>query len=175
MTTEWLHVMDDEGKTPLDRAFQSGHRAVADMMIQQERRDRTDAENPADTTPLHRAANLGLAAAVRSLIAFGTDPTVLDDETETALHKAVRSGHVEVVAVLLEHCNVNAASSLGMAPLHWAAATGNAQMVELLMGHGADPNLRNECMDGLTPLELAQHMEYQELTDLMGQGSGTMA
>ena len=42
------------------------------------------------------------------------------------------------------------------APLHEAAAHGNLEMIELLLAHGADPNLRDGSYDA-TPAGWAEH------------------
>ena len=66
MSGQWLHMMDAQGLTPLDRAFNSGHMALAELMLRQERLDSSEALK--GSTPLHRAAALGLNEAVQSQI-----------------------------------------------------------------------------------------------------------
>jgi len=167
--TVWLHTLDDSGKTPLDRAFGSGHMALAEMMLRQVRDDENAMERK--SPPMHRAAYLGLTDAVRSLLRLGTDPTQLDDLCETPLHKAVREGHIDTVEALLETCDVNAESNIGMTPLQWACVTGNREIVELLLGHGADPSKRDECIDGMTAIEMAQSLGYTEIAELIVGGA----
>jgi cytohesin len=157
--------MDAQGLTPLDRAFNSGHMALAEMMLRREKADQS--EGLRHSTPLHRAAYLGLHEAVKSLLSYGTDPVVCDQQRETPLHKAARQGHLDVATTLAPLSDVNTASADGMTPLHWACVTGNAEMVNLLLQHGADPDLRNEALDGLTPLDLADSMGYQHLMKLL--------
>ncbi|MBX3176515.1 MAG: ankyrin repeat domain-containing protein [Candidatus Hydrogenedentes bacterium] len=165
----WLHALDESGKTPLDRAFGSGHMALAEMMLRQVREDEKELEKKA--SPMHRAAYLGLTDAVQSLLRIGGDPTQVDSLNETPLHKAVREGHIATVAALLESCNVNAEGSMGMTPLHWACVTGNKDIVELLLTRGADPNKRDECIDGLTAAEMAEKLGYIEIVDLIRAGA----
>ena len=165
MKAVWLHTLDENGKTPLDRAFGSGHMALAEMMLRQVRDDEDELERKAP--PMHRAAYLGLTDAVQSLLRIGTDPTQLDDLSETALHKAVREGHIDTVSALLVTCDVNAESNIGMTPLHWACVTGNREIVELLLQHGADPNMRNEYIDGMTPANMAESLGYMEISDMI--------
>lgn len=168
MNNDWLRTMDKDGMTPLDRAFRSGHMAVAEFMLEQDREDR--AENLQGTNPLHRAACLGLTEAVRSLLGYGANPTTRDQYGENAMHKAARKGNLHVVEALAEVSDVNTKSSSGMTPLHWACLTGNAEVVRVLLQHGADPFLRNEAMDGLTPSDLATIMEYEDICQLLGAG-----
>lgn len=170
MKAVWLHTLDENGKTPLDRAFGSGHMALAEMMLRQVRDDEEELERKAP--PMHRAAYLGLTDAVQSLLRLGTDPSQLDDLSETALHKAVREGHLETVVALLETCDVNAESNIGMTPLHWACVTGNREIAELLLQHGADPSLRDECLDGMTAADMAASLGYTDIGDLV-KGTAT--
>lgn len=169
MKAVWLHTLDECGKTPLDRAFGSGHMALAEMMLRQVRDDEKELEEKAP--PIHRAAYLGLTEAVQSLLRIGTDPSQLDDLSETPLHKAVREGHRATVEALLNTCDVNAESNIGMTPLHWAGVTGNQEMVELLLEHGADPNMRDECIDGMTAADMANSLGYTEIAELMVCGA----
>ena len=139
--------------------------ALAEMMLRQVRDDEQEMEHK--SPPMHRAAYLGLTAAVQSLLRIGTDPSQLDGLSETPLHKAVREGHLETVRALLDSCDVNAESNIGMTPLQWACVTGNRDIVELLLSHGADPNKRDECIDGMTAADMADSLGYSEISDLI--------
>jgi ankyrin repeat protein len=162
MSGEWLYTMDRHGLTPLDRAFNSGHRALTEIMLQQHKEDQN--ASVSGDTPMHRAAHLGLTEAVRSLLHYGADPSARDSHGETTLHKAVREGCEEMVELLLERCDVNARCNLGMTPLHWACLNGHASIARLLLSHGADPHIVNDTVDGLTPLEIAEVMQYDEVS-----------
>ena len=90
-----------------------------------------------------------------------------DDNGETPLHVAVREGKLETARVLLDASDVNATSSVGMTALHWASLRGDAEMSELLLAYGADPRIRDEHLDGLTPILVAKVMEYPELAEAL--------
>ena len=109
MNSKWLREADEEGLTPLDRAFRCGHRAIGEVLLQHDK-DEPGADQDG-TSPLHRAARLGLASAVQSLLTFGLDVDLEDERGETALHKAVRGGHGEVVELLMDASDVNCAGS----------------------------------------------------------------
>lgn len=170
MGSEWLHTLDAEGRTPLDRAYKGGHPVLAEMMLRQEKADQAMAL--ACESALHRAAYLGLASAVKSLITYGATDEAVDGSGETPLHKAVRQGHLSTVEVLVRTSDVNATSHEGMTPLHWAVLTGREEIVQTLLLHGADPHLRNEIMDGLSPSSMARAMEYEALIELF-EGANT--
>lgn len=168
MSREWLHTMDGQGLTPLDRAFRSGHMAIAELLLRQEQEDR--AETPGNSSPLHRAASLGLTGAVKSLLKYGADPTAVDGQGETALHKAVRQGRHETIEMLVGESDVNTHDNEGMTPLHYACMAGDKEIVRLLLVHGADPWIRNEVIDGLTPVDLASSMGYDEVAQFLTMG-----
>lgn len=165
MGVSWLSTMDNEGRTPLDRAFGSGHRAIAEMMLKQEKEDGVAEDDI--THPMHRAALLGLTGAVQTLITVGSDPTEYDAQQETPLHKAAREGHLDTVRELAAVTNVNAISGNGMTALHWACISGNLEVAEALVEHGADHTICCEGTDGLNAREVAAMMGYDEVVAVL--------
>jgi ankyrin repeat protein len=63
-------------------------------------------------TPLIRVAELGYAAVVETLLAYGAKCDVLDYSCQTALMKAVRCGHLDVAKLLAEHSGKDAAGQV---------------------------------------------------------------
>jgi len=60
------------------------------------------------------------------------------DESSSALHVAVRNGHMEMIKLLLKNgANINRRSENGATPLHLAAWCGPAPVVEFLLSSGA--------------------------------------
>ncbi|WMV39576.1 hypothetical protein MTR67_032961 [Solanum verrucosum] len=63
-------------------------------------------KNKKNETALHIAANLGRSEVVSELLSLGGEETILvrmtDDIGDTALHKAVRSGHIDIVRMLMK-------------------------------------------------------------------------
>jgi ankyrin repeat protein len=59
-----------------------------------------------------------------------------------------------------------------MTPLHWCALTGRAELVEVLVEHGANTNVRAPGLGGLTPKAAAMLMGYEEMADLLGACGG---
>lgn len=164
MSTHWISAMDDEGTNPLERAFQSGHMVIADLLLLQERMDKEDVPQKSqagDATPY-----FGLESAARALLS-ANDPGARGRKTGSALHRAARDGNVESATYEADECDVNGISADGMTPLHWACLRGDLHMAECLLEAGADPTIRNEALDGLSARDLAQVMGYTELTELL--------
>lgn len=76
------------------------------------------------------------------LIHHGADVLIGSVESgETPLHVATRSGHTEIVRLLLERCAPAATSSSnrkGISPLHYACEEGFHEIVRLLLDYSAD-------------------------------------
>src|SRR5919199_2867709 len=120
-------------------------------------------ERPA-STPLARAAQVGDAAAVESLIAQGADVNARDAEGYTPLDYAARGGDAVVINKLLDakaDPNERDCASWGWTPVINAMHRYNDDAARLLVERGADVNARSgDCKerkieDGLTPLMYA--------------------
>ncbi len=109
-------------------------------------------------SPLHWAASNGHGDVVRVLLAHGADPAIEDHRGRTPLDQAKGS---EVVAALLEAGVDPDRQYGGYTPLHNAAALDDAAMVETLLAHGADPNMRDD--RGRTPALIAEAGGHTEL------------
>jgi ankyrin repeat protein len=115
------------------------------------------------------AARAGSAETVQLLLAAGADPDAVEGlDLQTALMWAAVAGQLDTARVLLEagadpnrQARVNTLTvrknadfpSGGFAALHWATRNGDEAMIDLLLQHGANLNLRNG--DGATPMMLA--------------------
>ena len=112
-------------------------------------------------TPLHAAAYLGNAAAVRLLLAHGADPGLRNNSRVTPLHAAAYLGHAEIVRELLAAgVEVDSRNEQGFTPLHDAANQGHAEVIQLLLGAGA--NIEATASKRETPLHMAAHYGRQE-------------
>ncbi len=94
-----------------------------------------------------------------------------DDEYEAIRRRAVQGRLIRVLNLLLAHgANVNGRDEDGFTALHWACAWGYCAVADVLLVHGADPNLpaevggefgrycytyTDEFVVGPTPLHLA--------------------
>nr|XP_035974760.1 ankyrin repeat and LEM domain-containing protein 1 [Halichoerus grypus] len=102
--------------------------------------------------------------AVEELLSRGADPDPLLADGAAATHLATGARHSRglrcLEAPLRRGGDANSRSVEALTPLHVAAAWGCRRGLELLLGHRADPALRDQ--DGLRPLDLAEHQGPQD-------------
>jgi uncharacterized protein len=119
------------------------------------------------------ASAAGRAERVRELL--DEDPALANawaDDGFQPLGLASFFGHVEAARLLVERgAEVNSASrnDMKVMPLHSAVATGDPdaryELAKLLLGHGADPNTRQQ--DDFTPLMAAEQHGDERLRRLL--------
>ncbi len=135
-----------EGAAPLHYAALGGHREVVDLLLERGAElDAPDAEYNAP--PIGWANEAGRQELVHHLYEAGAG---------VDLHRAAAYGLRGRVRELLERSDaeaVNAVNGYGT-PIHYAALWARPAIVELLLQHGADPELRNR--HGESALEIAQ-------------------
>lgn len=119
--------------------------------------------------PLHLSAAFATPQAVEMLLEHGAHVHQISHNAmrNQALHACIALGNsIESVRLLLEAgANVNATQAGGYAPLHQAAANGNAAIIGLLLEHGAD---KTACCDkGKAPAEYARERGHHDLAALL--------
>jgi RNA polymerase sigma factor (sigma-70 family) len=130
-----LAARDPMGNTALIVAVNSGHEALAAMLLE------------AGVRPdLHEASAIGRTDLVSQFLS--EEPKRVDAfsaEGFTPLALAAHFGHNETVQLLIERgADVNVVSThpIGVTPLHAALFGGKAGAARLLLDNGADPNAR---------------------------------
>ena len=103
---------------------------------------------------------------VDELLRKPLDPSLVDEETNTALHHAAESGHVECVALLLEAgANKDAENSILQTALHCAAGSNTSEVVRLLLEAGVDKDALD--ISGRSALDTAVFFENVEVLKLL--------
>jgi ankyrin repeat protein len=145
------NTLDPAGRHGLFIALQEGNLAAAEALVDWPK-TKVESRSAKDESPLMMAALRGHTDLVRKLIARDAD---VNKTGWTPLHYAATSGHLEIMALLLEHhAYIDAESPNKTTPLMMAAYYGTPEAVKLLLDAGADPTLRNDL--GLTAVDFAQ-------------------
>jgi len=135
-----VNARSGDGSTPLLWAAHNSDVEIARVLVAAGAE--VDAANRYGVTPLLEASRIGDAPMMALLLKAGADPARSHPETETSLMAASRSGSVPAVRLLLEgKVDVNAAETVQKTTaLMWAATEGHADVVDLLLTAGADPD-----------------------------------
>lgn len=97
------------------------------------------------------AAEAGDTKCLISILEDNWNINFIDDQKETALHKAAANGHTGIVKLLLERSvSIEETNKDGRTPLHSAARKGHTGTVELLLERGASIDAVDD--DNRTPL-----------------------
>lgn len=90
---------------------------------------------------------------------------------------AAREGWIEQVRMHLERdpLAVHQRGWIGDTPLHWPSHNGHSEIVELLLEHGADPNIEENNWIGGTPLHWASEREVEIIRMLVSAGGDVNA
>lgn len=114
-----------------------------------------DKYNKSLQTPLHLAVELQFDQAVSVLLMAGSNPSLVNNEGDSAVHLAVKYNTINNLALMLiksQHkADINARNFEGLAPLHLAVIKNQIEMVKVLIRCGADINIQDG-KSGRTPL-----------------------
>ncbi|XP_045476986.1 serine/threonine-protein phosphatase 6 regulatory ankyrin repeat subunit C-like isoform X1 [Harmonia axyridis] len=95
------------------------------------------------------------------------DMNSADVNGDTALHMVSDRGDVDMLTFLLnlQNINVNAQNVLGFTPLSIAVLNSHGDAAELLLEHGADPNIPDN--KGRTPICFSVHKGNESITRML--------
>jgi ankyrin repeat protein len=122
-------------------------------------------------TPLWAACDIGSAPMAEKLVAAGADVNATTSTGVTTLMICSKTGSAEAVrALLAHHPNVNGKEkSRGQTALMWAVAERHAEIVRLLLEHGADVKARTIATEALVNKgELRYGLSVTELVETGG-------
>lgn len=94
-------------------------------------------------------------------------PQLLNLMLWSPLHQASWEGDAARARALLGagRASINATTASGDTPLHWAGMAGHAELVDLLLAHGASPDSSD--MVGNTPLHWAAQAGHEEVAKML--------
>ena len=121
--------------------------------------------------PLHYAVQSQKKELIRLLVDENT-VKVKDNEGETALDKAVKEGHLEIVEILIyAGADPSDQNKKGQTSLHHAVLLEHEYLIEYLMTQDAINKPDN---NGQTPLELATQIKNEEIIEILKQGGAKL-
>lgn len=148
---------DYRDRTPLHAAVAAGFLDVVKLLLIEGAKP--NVRTKSGTTPLHEAALGGWSPLAQELIGAGADVRACDQFGRTTLHLACGSRNPSNgLAKDLLKLNVSpcARDTSGKTPLHYAAQSGDASIVTLLVDGGGLLTLEGmRDNDGMTPLHYA--------------------
>jgi ankyrin repeat protein len=172
-----IATRDARGRNAVLAATQGGHAAAARLLI--ERGADVNAQDDIADSAFLLAGARGHTEIVRAALPHA-DPKVLNRYGGTALIPACHYGHVETVRVLLSwrgpnRIDVDHVNRLGWTALLEAVILGDggarhAEIVRLLLQHGADPNRADGA--GVTPLTHARQRGQDAVAALIAAAGG---
>jgi ankyrin repeat protein len=119
-------LIDTDGHTPLSCAIDNGHSAIVSLLINKDR------------VTLHKLAQKGTFASLRSLLKSGMDVNIKDADGRTPLHIAALSGRVNIAKELINWgADIDCKDVNGKTPLRAALRQAQQDIVQLLLQHSA--------------------------------------
>ncbi len=145
---------NESGVPALVLAVGRGNSELVEMLL----KDGADPNSAGDgkTAPLQAALMQGSnPRETKLLLDAGADPNIADSMGITPLMRVSQFGDLPSVQVMAEKgADVNAVDTvLKRSVLHYAALSGNTEVVSYLLDHGANAKARDG--DGSTPLQVA--------------------
>jgi ankyrin repeat protein len=154
------------GATALMFGALGGDPAVVSLLVRAGAR--TDARAKLGWTALALAAVKGHTEAADVLLNAGADQGARDAYGWTPLMRAVDRRRADVVRLLLESpgADLSARQEDGATALHISAASGDLEIVRLLVAHGADRAAQDR--NGNTPATIATNAGHAEVAEYLG-------
>jgi ankyrin repeat protein len=164
LTKDRILISDDNGLSPLHIAVKEG---AAPVMIQIiiSRGGRISSVDSEGRTPLRLALDLNALEDAKILADTGSDVFAPAADGRTPASVALSKGE-RAVRSLFSGTAINARDGTGNTVLHYAAQTGNAVLISILLELGANKNIRNIASE--SPADIALRWNHSEAAALLG-------
>ncbi|MED6270124.1 hypothetical protein CHARACLAT_006764 [Characodon lateralis] len=140
-----------DGVTPLYNCCASGSIGCMELLLQNGAHMHT--QHAHFPSPLHEACRRGNSQCVESLLFHGADPDYQVPHLGSPLYVSCVHQHMACSKILLDRGASANAGRGGESPLHAAARQDCADLVSVLLDHGAEAKLRDG--NGQRPVDLA--------------------
>ncbi|XP_035632938.1 dynein axonemal heavy chain 12-like isoform X1 [Oncorhynchus keta] len=156
---------DDEEDSPLVIAIRNDRLDLAKLLLGFG--SNVNLEGCHSRTPLHEAAKLGREEFVELLLRSGANPDARSDYGLTPLALAAQCGHVKVVQALVQKAGANVESMAQdfATILFEASASGNPEIISLLLEYGADANVPKHT--GHLPIHRVSHRGHLQALKIL--------
>lgn len=168
------YCLDDNGNTPLHYACARGHRVMAEFLLNSGAP--INASNPFGAPPLEFALYYGHDEVAAMVVERGAHLNYY--EPQSPLLSACQHGCPRALRAMVASEPDTAIDQMGQGdssgdlPLHWAARTGCREIVEALVGLGADVNAVSGSGD--TPSQYAHDAAFPEVVALLQSHGGRL-
>lgn len=162
-----LNLVDHSGQDALMNALNGGSETLALRLIELGADPkRIDLSGQ---SALSYAVGTGHLPVIHELLKRGANPNLLANSAGyTMAMDLAHEGQLEALKLFVAHgARVDGADKEGNTLTHHAVLSGNAQVVEFVIGSGASPDTPNK--EGLTPLDLAQKYELTQIVTLLSR------
>jgi ankyrin repeat protein len=170
-----IDAQDRQGRTPAMIATYARQAEAARLLFR--RGANPNQRDAMLNSPFLYAGAEGLLEILIAASEAGADPTIPNRYGGVAIIPAAENGHLGVIRYLLDHTtiDVNHVNNLGWTALLEAIILSDGgplhqEVVNVLLAHGADPNLGDS--EGVSPLTHAQARDYREIARLIESAGG---
>ncbi|WP_194715371.1 ankyrin repeat domain-containing protein [Noviherbaspirillum soli] len=158
-----ITVTDRDGRMPLHHAVLGMRHAFLPCLANLRTAAHADALG---NTPLHLAVLAGNEPALKALLVWRAALNARNQDGSTALSCACALPYVNSVMLFMRAgADITLENRFGQHPLHVACLHGQAEIVRMLLAHGADPHGRTG--DGETALGIAQRMNIPAIVSAL--------
>lgn len=97
----------------------------------------------------------------------------VSDMSEKFLHYAIQQDFIDVAKTIINHkiADINSIDNSGHAPLHWAVARNNLELMGLLIGNGAEIDIQDERHGRIALHWAAYHDKFEIVKLLVNKGA----